>query len=372
MTLAIGEDDVEIITINGIQYRKAKIKRLVDSNRNEMRRQNEEESLRDETSDTNTNTNVVQFEGGSFTLKMKIAPIFFKFLIGKRGATKERLQKETGATILIPSKQNSSSEEVIIRGPTENAIENARTRIEIILESAKKKMEPTHFLSIPLNAPEIQSKLEAFFKELKEKFYDNEANRPLGFDPSIIINPKTFHLTIVMLKLFTNEEIERVVNFMKKISQQVYDMLETRSLLLKLQGLEIMNDDPSAVDILYLKVQEVGGNRLERLCQFLVESLEKEELIDKQAHQVKLHATLLNTRHRQNEPEDQKTESRNDTKQKTNEFTKRISFDARKILQTYGSINIADQYKIESLQLSQRHVYDTNGYYHCVYEIRLP
>jgi hypothetical protein len=42
MTLAIGEDDVEIITINGIQYRKAKIKRLVDSNRNEMRRQNEE------------------------------------------------------------------------------------------------------------------------------------------------------------------------------------------------------------------------------------------------------------------------------------------------------------------------------------------
>lgn len=40
---------------------------------------------------------------------------------------------------------------------------------------------------------------------------------------------------------------------MKKISAQVYDILETRSLVLQVGELEVMNDDPSRADVLYLK-----------------------------------------------------------------------------------------------------------------------
>jgi hypothetical protein len=76
----------------------------------------------------------ISFEGGSYTTKLKVAPIFFKFFIGKKGSTKtvlyslhqpykhidifiyfdnsifQRIQKETGATILIPSQQSNSNE----------------------------------------------------------------------------------------------------------------------------------------------------------------------------------------------------------------------------------------------------------------------
>jgi hypothetical protein len=35
MSLAIGEDDIELVTINGLQFRKAKIKRNVGSRENQ-------------------------------------------------------------------------------------------------------------------------------------------------------------------------------------------------------------------------------------------------------------------------------------------------------------------------------------------------
>lgn len=40
---------------------------------------------------------------------------------------------------------------------------------------------------------------------------------------------------------------------MKKVSAQVYDILETRSLVVQVGDLEVMNDDPSRADVLYLK-----------------------------------------------------------------------------------------------------------------------
>jgi len=40
----------------------------------------------------------------------------------------------------------------------------------------------------------------------------------------------------------------------------------SRSAVVRLQGLEIMNDDPGAVDVLYVKVNEVGDKRLIPVC----------------------------------------------------------------------------------------------------------
>ncbi len=40
---------------------------------------------------------------------------------------------------------------------------------------------------------------------------------------------------------------------MKKISAQVYDILETRSLVLQVGELDVMTEDASRADVLYLK-----------------------------------------------------------------------------------------------------------------------
>jgi hypothetical protein len=163
----------------------------------------------------------------------------------------QKIQKETGATIIIPN-ADSGSEEVIIRGPNETAVLNARTRLDIIRDAAYKSLPYSHFLSLPLTGKQFCEIVPAE-----------------GLEPSLFGSPDTMHVTLLMLKLFSKDEvrdltlnqssltissqIERAKALMKKISAQVYDTLETRSLVVQVGDLEVMNDDPSRADVLYLK-----------------------------------------------------------------------------------------------------------------------
>lgn len=51
--------------------------------------------------------------------------------------------------------------------------------------------------------------------------------------------------------------------------------------------------------------------------------------------------------------------------------SKRVPFDARDILEKYGNWNWGE-YTIAEAHLSERFVYDDNGYYHCVSAIPFP
>ncbi|KZV23641.1 hypothetical protein F511_31575 [Dorcoceras hygrometricum] len=71
--------------------------------------------------------------------------------------------------------------------------------------------------------------------------------------------------------------------------------------------------------------------------------------------EMQLHATLMNERHR-----------------KRNKSTRKLeSFDARGIFYRYGSEEWGE-YPICEAHLSQRFVYDENGYYHCCASIPFP
>ncbi len=52
-------------------------------------------------------------------------------------------------------------------------------------------------------------------------------------------------------------------------------------------------------------------------------------------------------------------------------FRGRIPFDAREIVASYGAHDWG-QHQISEVQLSQRFVYDENGYYHCCGSIPIP
>ena len=55
-----------------------------------------------------------------------------------------------------------------------------------------------------------------------------------------------------------------------------------------------MNDDPERVDVLYGRCIDTSG-RLQKLADFVVDTLETEGLLDRQYDHVKLHATLMNS-----------------------------------------------------------------------------
>ncbi len=64
---------------------------------------------------------------------------------------------------------------------------------------------------------------------------------------------------------------------------------------MRVAGLEIMNDDPSEVDVVYAKVSSSPDDVLQRLAEGLVDRFVASGLMSRQYDRVKVHLTLLNS-----------------------------------------------------------------------------
>jgi len=222
-----------------------------------------------------------------------------------------------------------------------------------------KNLPYTHFLCLPLNYDEIMTNVTKFQGEIIQ---ESEKNPIEGFDASIILPPQQLHLTILMLKLYTKKQIEKVKQILEELKPQIYDTVDTRSLVVNLKGLEIMNDDPSQVDVLYVQILETDrGGRLAKMTKFIVDKFKSYGLAnEEQDRNVKLHATVLNSRFRK-----QEGDAKDDKK------PKRETFDARGIMTKYANHDFGKAH-LSELHLSQRSFYDNNGFYHCVKKVNLP
>lgn len=180
----------------------------------------------------------------------------------------------------------------------------------------------------------------------------------MGIEKSIFPNPKTFHLTVLMLKLWNKERVNAAAEVLQSISSQVIDALDNRPVSVRLRGLDCMRGSLAKARVVYLPVEEIGGEgRLLLACQVIIDAFVKAGLVlEKDAnHSLKLHATVMNARHR-----------------KRTKWTRNAdSFDARTIFKQYGSEDWGD-YVIHEAHLSQRFAYDDNGYYHCCASIPFP
>jgi len=119
-----------------------------------------------------------------------------------------------------------------------------------------------------------------------------------------------------------------------------------------------MKGSPAKARVVYAPVLEVGGEgRLARACKVIIDAFVKSGLVlERDARQeLKLHATIMNVRHR-------KSKKRN----RWND-----SFDARDIFRKYGKEEWGE-YHIPEVHLSQRFKFDESGYYHCCSSIPLP
>ncbi|CAI9114171.1 OLC1v1014830C4 [Oldenlandia corymbosa var. corymbosa] len=180
----------------------------------------------------------------------------------------------------------------------------------------------------------------------------------LGIDRSIFIKPKTFHLTVLMLKLWNKELVKAAADVLQSISPKVIDALDSRPVSIRLKGLECMKGSFSKARVLYTPVEEIGGEeRLICACQVIIDAFVEAGLVlERDAkHKLKLHATVMNVRHRKRKG-----------KKKYNDY-----FDARSIADRYGSEDWGE-YVIQEAHLSERFAFDQNGYYHCCASIPFP
>ncbi|KAJ6795523.1 A-kinase anchor protein 7 isoforms delta and gamma [Iris pallida] len=180
----------------------------------------------------------------------------------------------------------------------------------------------------------------------------------LGIDRSIFIKPRTFHLTVLMLKLWNKDRVAAATEVLQKISSKVNAALDNRPVFISLKGLECMRGSAAKARVVYAPIEEIGGEgRLLQACQVIIQSyVEAGLVLEKDARQaLKLHATLMNARHRKRKKRTRKVDG----------------FDARGIFSRYGSEDWGN-YLIKEAHLSKRFMFEESGYYHCCASIPFP
>ncbi|KAJ0989417.1 hypothetical protein J5N97_007773 [Dioscorea zingiberensis] len=359
---------------------------------------------------------------GKISASVHVDASLIRFVNGKGETTRRQIEGETGVKLILPSASSKEDNYIVIEGNSIESVNKAATKIKSVIEEAIKSpsLDYSHFISLPLAIhPDLVDKLHSFQNTILgysgstvhgNSDNDSDENSPdakddvnkqlenpnvavkldvqdnrehvrvligtrssnfdstersrlsilsdLGIDSSIFIKPKTFHLTVLMLKLWNKERITAATEVLQRISSKVYDALDNRPVSIRLKGLECMRGTPAKARVVYAPVEEIGGEgRLLRACQVIVKAyVEAGLVLEKDAQQsLKLHATLMNARHRKR---------RNDTKRYD-------SFDARGIFLRFGSEDWGD-YLIREAHLSQRFKFDESGYYHCCSSIPFP
>lgn len=341
----------------------------------------------------------MEVTGEKYTSSVEVDVPLKRFLKGKSGCMQKQIERETGVKIIFPSSKEETV--VVLEGKDAESIRNASERIAKVLEEAVKSpmLDYSHFISLPLGIhPDLVNKLNNFQISIlgvsasnvdsnkdeslsedsadendeaespsvltkrrveEEKSVDNKGSLPeSSIDKSIFIKPRTFHLTVLMLKLWNKDRIAKASDVLQSLSSQVNEALENRPISIQLRGLTCMKGSPARARVVYAPVLEVGGEgRLVRACKIITEAFVKSGLVlERDARQeLRLHATVMNVRHRKSK----KRNPRNDW------------FDARNIFRQYGEQEWGE-YPVPAFHLSQRFKFDESGYYHCCSSIPLP
>lgn len=316
------------------------------------------DSWNDETCDT---FNIEETDRG-YQTSVNLPSAFFKHIIGRKGETKRRLEIETKTQIRIP--REGVEGEIVITGPERKGVVSAKTRIDVIVDSVRRKEPFTHFLSLPVNSQPIRERFLEFQEDVLRK-----CDIDRGIDPTIFQKPEKLHLTIGTLVLLNKHEIQQALDTLEECKQSLIEpILRGEPLTVRVQGLEYMNDDPSSVDVLYAKIQAgEQAERLQILADRLVDRFSTTGLMQQEYSRVKLHLTVMNTLMRRDPtsiPGERPPEGKRGYKE-------RESFDAMNVMKNFGLYDFGN-YTVNSLHLSQRHGAGKDGYYVCAGSVSLP
>eukprot|EP00794_Sanderia_malayensis_P011270 gene11270-12450_t len=286
-----------------------------------------------------------------------IPSFYFKFICGRKNQTKSRIETETKTKISIP--RPGVEGDVVVTGNDKNGVVSAKTRIELLVDSARLKQRPTHFISIPLACESTVACLEDFKNTVIE-----HCSECRGFDERIFQIPQKLHLTIGMMVLMSDKEIEKAGEFLQQLKDEITrKYIGSKPMHVRLEGVECMNDDPSEIAVLYAKVRLAdGSDRLHAIAEFIVDSFVSKGLMKREYDRVKLHATVINTKFLNIiEGEQTKDDSSN---RSHGQINKRSTFDARKVIQLCENFNFGET-TVNSIHLSKRGTFGLDGRYFC-------
>ncbi|XP_061707289.1 activating signal cointegrator 1 complex subunit 1-like isoform X1 [Cydia pomonella] len=303
--------------------------------------------------DEDDNMEVVELDDSRYSTSFHVSKHYLGSIIGRKGYTKSRIEHETKTEIKIP--RQGKDGDITILGPSATSVKTARRRINMIVLSSRMKQKPTHFISIPMNKPDIVNS----FIQFKELVLRECQSR--GIEESIFIQPNKVHLTMGVMCLMDSEERTFASKVLTDAKEKVVMPLLQGHLPLKIRvkGLSYMNDDPKDINVLYANVEEFDSTSdvLQQLANEVVAYFSREGLMKKEDWDpvnVKLHVTLLNSKYR------------NDLGS-----SRRESFDGSEILRKFGDYEFGVM-ELSEIHLSQRHALGPDGYYQPTFITSIP
>jgi len=306
---------------------------------------------------------IEKIENGYKTKIDTIPCSLFPQIIGGKGATKKRIESETNTKIIVP-RQNEKGD-IVVRGQKEKDVVNCRRRLENIASQARFKKEATHFICFPLNAPHVVEK----FREFKQLVLNEVGSSCNGLEESIFQEPEKVHFTICVMVLLDERERELCTEILNKLKEEIREKLNQHQLKIRLKGLECMNDDPSAVNVLYAKCDKQSDdlNCIQQIADMIALKY-AESGFSKGAYgeSVKLHCTILNTRYRS----DNKVvpEQSGGWRKEGREVNR--TFDAYPILNKFEDFFFGEV-ELDQIQMATRHTKGTDGFYKSYSKISL-
>merc|ERR1719313_90937 len=269
---------------------------------------------------------------------------------------------ESGAQITIPNREETL-DCIYVKARNKHQIYSCKAQVELLCEREETKLEYTHFLSVNL-AHDEKLRSEA------DKFRENVVmQRFPGIDASIFMPSRRLHFTICMLKLHTHAQIDEMKEALKEVASRVTSFADYRQpLVAQMKGLHILTDDPQNVGVVYTTDRSHAlQNRMDSLANMIFDILRARNLVsqpslmaqrvlssDGATAEVKLHATLMNTKY-------SKTNRREDGSRGARE-----TFDASVLMERFGQIGFGSV-QMKEMQLSCLDEMGDDGYYRSLF-----
>lgn len=269
--------------------------------------------------------------------------------MGAKGATKKRIETETKTVVKVP-RPGSTDGNIEVFGSNRASVADARRRIELLVIGTRHKQKFTHFISVPAAH---QSTIRDRYRQFKQDILGGQSI--FGLEEVMFYDEKKLHLTIGMMALMDNHDRMKAGKLLRDSKDTIVQPIVDRygAIDVRVVGLDYMNDDPAEVNVLYGRIESDG---LQMIADQLVDIFVGAGLMKKRDQEhVKLHMTLINSRYRAEQLEGA---AGGDEQQRT----KRVSFDARPILQKYSQFEFG-RLTLKELHLSRLHTVDGDGYY---------
>lgn len=295
-----------------------------------------------------------------------IPSVLFPMLIGKGGQTKKAIEDETKARIIFPRDQEKNKSIEIYSYDSIQLI-MCRRKLLQSAHNARMRIPFTHFACFPVYSNATTASFNKFREDVMKK-----CGGARGLSADLFQSPTKLHFTITTLALFSPPEYDNASQVLEDcLADELWELLEQGPLRCRLQGLEIMNDDPSEVDVLYAKVVD-ASDRFQAIADQVYEYYMNSEprfsqdKFDDLEH-VKLHVTLINSRFRKG------TELGEEDLELPSGATKaptKKTFDASSILQHFGQFDFGEC-TVQEIHISQRYSTAENGFYKCTRRVVL-